>query len=415
MDTLLMCVAGLDVHKKSVWAAIRKTDPTTGNVSETVKQFGTMTPDLLALVDWLSTAGVRHVAMESTGIYWKPIWNILEERFSLLLANPRELKQVPGRKSDVRDCQWIAHLLACGLLTASFVPDRTQREVRDLTRLRARLEDERIRTANRIHKVLEDANLKLASVASDIFGKSGREMLAAICKGIEDAKQLSELAYGRLRAKLPELQRALAGRVTEHHRYLLGQLLQHFEELESQIAELDRRIAEVFHPFADEATIKRLDALPGVNLRTIQNVLAEIGVDMRRFPTAGHLCSWAGLCPGNEESAGRRKHSATTKGNRWLRRALCEAARAASRKKDSYFLAQYRRLASRRGANRASLAVAHSLLVVIYELLSHSDNQYRDLGATYFDQLNPQRVQRYLVKRLEALGYQVSLTTKAIA
>lgn len=415
MDTLLLCAAGLDVHKKSVWAAIRKTDPATGSVVETVKQFGTMTADLLALADWLSAAAVTHVAMESTGVYWKPIWNILEERFQMLLANPRELKQVPGRKSDVRDCQWIAHLLACGLLTASFVPDRTQRELRDLTRLRACLEDERGRTANRIHKVLEDANLKLASVASDIFGKSGREMLAAIREGIEDAEQLSELACGRLRAKLPELQRALAGRVTEHHRYLLGQLLQHLEEVESQIAELDRRIAEVFRPFVDEATIKRLDALPGVNLRTIQNVLAEIGIEMRRFPTAGHLCSWAGLCPGNEESAGKRKRSAATKGNRWLRRALCEAGRAASRKKDSYFLAQYRRLASRRGANRASLAVAHSLLVVIYELLSHADKEYQDLGATYFDQLNPQRVQRYLVKRLEALGYQVSLTTKAVA
>jgi transposase len=415
MDTLLTCVAGLDVHKKSVWAAIRKTDPATGNVTETVERFGTMTPDLLALAEWLAAAGVTHVAMESTGVYWKPIWNILEDRFQLLLANPRELKQVPGRKSDVRDCQWIAHLLACGLLTASYVPDRTQRELRDLTRLRACLEDERGRTVNRIHKVLEDANLKLASVASDVLGKSGRSMLAAIQQGSDDAVLLSELACGRLRAKLPELQRALAGRVTEHHRYLLGQFLEHLEHLEGQIGELNRRIAEVFRPFVDEATVKHLDALPGVNLRTVENVLAEIGVDMSRFPTAGHLCSWAGLCPGNEESAGKRKRSASTKGNRWLRRALCEAGRAASRKKGSYFLAQYRRLASRRGANRASLAVAHSLLVVFYHLLSHPDQAYQDLGATYFDQLDPQRVQRYLVKRLEALGYQVALTPNAAA
>ena len=258
MDTLLACVAGLDVHKKSVWAAIRKTDPTTGKVAETVQQFATMTADLSALTDWLAAAGVTHVAMESTGVYWKPIWNVLEDRFQLLLANPRELKQVPGRKSDVGDCQWIAHLLACGLLTASFVPDRTQRELRDLTRLRACLEDERVRTVNRIHKVLEDANLKLASVASDVLGKSGRGMLAAIQQGTDNVVFLSELACGRLRAKLPELQRALSGRVTEHHRYLLGQLLEHLEHQESHIAELDRRIAEVFRPFVDEATVKRL-------------------------------------------------------------------------------------------------------------------------------------------------------------
>jgi len=364
METLLTCVAGLDVHKKSVWAAIRKTDPATGKVTETVERFGTMTPELLALADWLAAAGVTHVAMESTGVYWKPIWNILEDRFQLLLANPRELKQVPGRKSDVRDCQWIAHL---------------------------------------------------ASVASDILGKSGRSMLAAIQQGTDDAVLLSELACGRLRTKLPELQRALAGRVTEHHRYLLGQFLEHLEHLEGQIGELNRRIAEVFRPFVDEATVRRLDAMPGVNLRTVENVLAEIGVDMSRFPTAGHLCSWAGLCPGNEESAGKRKRSASTKGNRWLRRALCEAGRAASRKKDSYFLAQYRRLASRRGANRASLAVAHSLLVVFYHLLSHPENEYQELGATYFDQLEPRRAQRYLVKRLEALGYQVTLTPNAAA
>jgi len=243
MDTLLTCVAGLDVHKKSVWVAVRKTDPTTGRVAETVERFGTMTPDLMDLADWLAGAGVTHVAMESTGVYWKPIWNILEDRFQLLLANPRELKQVPGRKSDVRDCQWIAHLLACGLLTASYVPDRVQRELRDLTRLRACLEDERGRTVNRIHKVLEDANLKLASVASDILGKSGRDMLAAVQQGTDDAVLLSELARGRLRAKLPELQRALVGRVTEHHRYLLGHLLEHLEHQEGQIVELDRRMS----------------------------------------------------------------------------------------------------------------------------------------------------------------------------
>jgi len=412
MDTLLMCVCGLDIHKKFVMAAIRKTDPTTGKVTDCVERFGTMTVDLLALADWMMAAGVTHVAMESTGVYWKPIWNILEGRFQLLLANPRELKQVPGRKSDVRDCQWIAHLLACGLLTASFVPDRRQRDLRDLTRLRACLADERIRVVNRIHKVLEDMNLKLASVASDILGKSGRSMLDAIQRGTTSAAELSEMACGRLRAKIPELQKALVGHVTEHHRFLLGHLLEHLDQLEGRIGQLSQRIEQALRPFVDDATMDRLDAIPGVNRQTVENVIAEIGIDMSRFPTAGHLCSWAGLCPGNEESAGKRKHSATTHGNCWLRRALCEAARGATQTHDSYFRAQYRRLASRRGANRAALAVAHSLLVVFYHLLLHPDREYQELGATYFDQLDPKRIQRSLVKRLESLGYQVTLTPR---
>jgi transposase len=363
----------------------------------------------------MAAAGVTHVAMESTGVYWKPVWNILEGRFQLLLCNPRELKQVPGRKSDVKDSQWIAHLLACGLLTASFVPGRAQRELRDLTRYRASLLDERTRLANRIQKVLEDANIKLASVATDILGLSGRDMLGALLQGETDPDVLAELARGRLREKIPQLKEALLGHFTGHHRFLLDHLLDHLQYLEGQLEDLNQQIESAMDPFLDKATFERLDAIPGVNQRTIENVVAEIGTEMSRFPTAGHLASWAGICPGNEESAGRRKRTATTKGNRWLRRALAEAARAAGRTKDSYFKAQYSRLASRRGANRAATAVAHSLLVVFYQLLMHPDATYKDLGPNYFDQLDPQRVARHLVKRLQGLGYEVTITQKSAA
>jgi len=415
METILACVAGLDIHKKFVMACVRKTDLKTGEVSENVMRFGTMTGELRALSDWMAAAGVTHVAMESTGVYWKPVWNILEGRFQLLLCNPRELKQVPGRKSDVKDSQWIAHLLACGLLTASFVPSREQRELRDLTRYRACLLDERTRLANRIQKVLEDANIKLASVASDILGLSGRDMLQTLLRGETDPEVLAELARGRLREKIPQLKQALLGHFTGHHRFLLDRLFDHLQYLEGQVEELSQRIESATDPFVDKATLERLDAIPGVNQRTIENVVAEIGTDMSRFPTAGHLASWAGICPGNEESAGRRKRSATTKGNRWLRRALSEASRAAGRTKNSYFKAQYSRLASRRGSNRAATAVGHSLLVVFYHLLKHPDATYKDLGFTYFDQLDPERVARHLVKRLQGLGYEVTLTQKPAA
>lgn len=412
MDTLIPCAGGLDVHKKFIMVCVRKTDLQTGQVSEQVKRFGTMTCDLLRMGDWLAAAGVTDVAMESTGVYWKPVWNLLEGRFQLLLANPRELKQVPGRKTDVTDCQWIAHLLACGLLTASFVPERPQRELRDLTRYRACLMDEHTRVANRIHKVLEDANIKLASVASDVLGMSGRAMLQALASGVTDADQLAELAQKRLRAKIPELKRALAGLVTQHHQFLLDLLLDHLDHLEEQVAVLNGRIEKAMEAFLDEATMERLDIVPGVNQRVIENVVAEIGTDMSHFPSDGHLCSWAGQCPGNEESAGRRKRSATTQGNKWLRRTLCEAARAASHQKDSYFRAQYHRLASRRGANRAAMAVGHSILVVFYHLLKDPTATYQELGVKYFDQLHPERVTRHLVKRLEGLGYQVTLTQR---
>jgi transposase len=415
MDTLLFRVAGLDVHKRFVVACVRLTNSESGAVTEEVRRFGTMTGDLHALANWLAAGQVTDVAMESTGVFWKPIWNILESRFRLLLANAHELKQVPGRKSDVKDAQWIAHLLACGLLTPSFVPERAQRELRDLTRYRTTLVDERTRVVNRIHKLLEDTNIKLASVASDVLGVSGRDMLAALVRGETDPEKLANLARGRLQEKLAELKRALVGHVTEHHRFLLDQLLDHLARLEAQIERLSQRITETIRPFVDEGTRRRLDKIPGVNQRTIETVVAEIGTDMSRFPTAGHVSSWTGICPGNEESGGKRKRSRTTQGNRWLRRALVESARAAAHAKDSYFKAQYSRLAARRGKNRAAMAVAHSILVVIYELLSHPESEYQDLGAKYFDQLDPKRLTQHLVKRLEGLGYEVSLHPKAAA
>jgi transposase len=409
MEFVYQSVAGLDVHQKTVVACVRRLLPQ-GDVHEEVRTFGTMTRDLLALSDWLAAEGVTHVAMESTGVLWKPVWNILEgaDR-AMLLVNPRELKQVPGRKSDVRDCQWIAHLLQCGLLKSSFVAPPPLRELRDLTRHRAQLLSEQSRVANRIHKILEDANIKLGAVASDILGKSGRAMLEALLAGERDPEKLAELAEGRMRSKIPMLQQALAGRFSGHHEFVLRNLLDHLDYLGRQIGVFSERIEVSLDPFVNEAQRDVLDAIPGVNRRTIENVVAEIGSDMSRFPDDDHLSSWAGMSPGHEESAGKRSRSRTTKGNRWLRRALNEAAWAASRCKDSYLSAQYRRLAARRGKKRAAIAVGHSILVIIYHLLKHG-GEYRDLGPNFFDQLEPERYRRYLVKRLQRLGYDVVLT-----
>jgi transposase len=364
------------------------------------------------MADYLESLGVTHVAMEATGVLWKPVWNILEGRFTLLLVNPHHLKRVPGRKSDVSDSQWIAQLLQCGLLRGSFVPPRPLRELRDLTRHRAQLASEHTRVANRIHKVLEDANVKLGAVASDVLGKSGRAMLRALLDGERDPSRLAELALGTLRKKIPELRLAMEGHFTEHHAFMLRRLLSHLNYVEEQIERFTRRItprvAELLAPEDQE----RLDAIPGVNRTTIENVLAEIGPDMSVFPDEHHLCSWTGLCPGNEESAGKRKRSRTRKGNRWLRRALSEAAWAASHAKDSYLAAQYRRLAGRRGKKRALLAVGHTILAVIYHLLKNKELQYHDLGADFFDRVQPERLRRYLVKRLQQLGYDVALSPK---
>lgn len=410
MDTLFDKVAGLDVHLKVIQAAVRCRQES-GKLFKQVEPFGTMTRDLRALAAYLHKLGVTHVAMEATGVLWKPVWNVLEGQFTLLLVNPRHLKKVPGRKTDVIDAEWIAQLLQCGLLRGSFVPPRVLRDLRDLTRHRAQLAGEHTRVANRIHKLLEDANIKLGAVASDVLGKSGRMMLRALLNGDAQPEAMADLALGRLRQKIPELKLALDGHCTEHHRYMLGRLLSHLGYLERQIQKFSRQIDERLNPMLPVAARERLDRIPGIDRTTIENVLAEIGVDMSVFPDEHHLASWCGMCPGNEESAGHRLRSRTRKGNRWLRRALVEAAWAASHVKKSYLQAQYRRLAGRRGKKRALVAVAHSLLVIVYHVLKNNV-EYHDLGPDYFDRLDPERMQRYLVKRLQSLGFDVTLTPK---
>lgn len=410
MDTLFNKVAGLDVHLKVIRVAVRCRQES-GELIKQVRSFGTMTRDLRALADYLQSLGVTHVAMEATGVLWKPVWNVFEGRFTLLLVNPRHLKKVPGRKTDVTDAEWIAQLLQYGLLQGSFVPSRSLRNLRDLTRHRAQLTGEHTRAVNRIHKLLEDANIKLGAVASDVLGKSGRKMLRALLNGQDNPELLADLALGRLREKIPQLKLALEGNCTEHHRFMLGRLLSHLGYLEKHMAEFSQRIAQRMNELVPSELQDRLDRIPGINRRTIENIVAEIGVDMTIFPDEHHLTSWCGMCPGNEESAGRRLRSRTRKGNRWLRRALVEAAWAAARKKDSYLKAQFRRLAPRRGQNRALVAVAHSLLVIIYHILKHNV-EYTDLGPDYFDRLEPERMRRYLVKRLQNLGYDVTLSPK---
>jgi transposase len=408
MDILYRGCAGLDVHKKTVVACVRHIDGA-GRTHQEVRTFGTMTCHLLALSDWLAEQGVQQVAMESTGVYWKPVFNILEGRLAVMLVNAQHIKQVPGRKTDVKDCAWIAQLLQHGLLRASFVPPTPIRELRDLTRPRAQLVAEKATAANRIQKVLEDANIKLASVATDVLGVSGRDMLEAIIAGEEDAEQLADKARKRLRNKIPELQTALQGRVTAHHRFQLRLLLDHWNHLAELIARLGTRIEEVMVPFAE--AVERLTTIPGVEQRTAETVIAEIGPDMNQFPTAEHLASWAGMCPRNNESAGKRKSGRTTKGSRWLRQRLTQAAWAASHTKDTYLSAQFRRLAARRGKKRALVALGHTLLVIMYHLLKDRTT-YQDLGGDFLERLEPERVTRQLIRRLEKLGHKVTLEPK---
>jgi transposase len=405
MDTLYPRCAGIDVHKSNVVVCIRCRDRP-GKALEEVRTFSTMTSDLLALADWLAGHGVTHVAMESTGVYWKPVFNILEGGVHVILVNAEHIKQVPGRKTDVKDCQWIAQLLQHGLLKASFVPPRPIRELRDLTRQRTQLLQERAAAANRIQKVLEDANIKLASVATDVLGVSGRDMLEALIAGETDPGKLAGLARRRLRGKIPALRQALQGRVTDHHRFLLRTHLDHVEHLDELIGRLGARIEEVMAPFAE--AVKRLQTIPGVSQRVAETAVAEIGTKMEQFPSANHLASWAGMCSGNNESAGKRRSGRTTKGNRWLKRILVQAAWAASHTKGTYLAAQYRRLARRRGCKRALVAVGHTLLVIIYHVLKRGTT-YAELGADFLERLEPERLTRQLVKRLEALGHKVTL------
>jgi transposase len=400
---------GLDIHKQTVVACLLVPGPG-GAPHKDIRTFGAMTDDLLQLADWLTEAGCTHVAMESTGVYWKPIYNLLEGGFALLLVNARHIKQVPGRKTDVRDCEWIADLLRHGLLRGSFVPDRPQRELRELTRYRTTLIRERAAEVNRLQKTLEGANIKLSSVATDVLGVSGRHMLTALVAGTSDPASLAELAHGKLRDKLPQLERALTGRVGAHQRFLLAQQLAHLDALDELIERLSAEVQQRLRPFV--AAVARLDTIPGVGSRTAETLVAELGVDLSRFPTAAHLASWAGMCPGNDESAGKRRSGKTRKGDPWLRSILIEAAQAAGRTRGTYLRAQYHRLAARRGKKKALVAVGHSILVIAYHLL-RQQTTYRDLGPLYFDQHDEHRVTRRLVHRLQALGYTVSLDRPA--
>jgi transposase len=398
--------AGLDIHKDSVYACVLV------DGQKSVEKFGTTVRELLRLGDWLGSMTVTIVAMESTGVYWKPIWNVLEDRFQLMLVNAHHIKTVPGRKTDVKDCDWIAQLLEHGLLKASFVPLRPQRELRDLTRQRTQLLGDRSRVVNRIQKTLEDANIKLASVATDITGKSGRAILDALVVGKLTPAQMAELVNKRMEAKKPALREALSGRLTDHHRFMLRQLLGQIDDIDRMIEAFDTRIEQVMSPLELES-VKMLDAIPGFDVRTAEIVIAEIGTDMSHFRTPQHLASWAGMCPGNNESAGKRKSGRTSKANHWLKSALNQAAWGASRTRRSYYCAQHQRIAKRRGAKRATMAVGHSLLVTTHCLLS-DPKPYVDLGNGYFDRaLTPEKQADQMVRKLKRLGYLVEITRPA--
>lgn len=452
MQVIFPCCAGLDVHKRTVVACRVRTHPE-GRVERQIRTFPTMTEDLLRLLDWLQEWGCTHVVLESTGEYWRPVYNLLEGSLQVWLVNARHVKNVPGRKTDVKDAEWLAELLRHGLLRPRFVPPRPQRELRDLTRLRSKLSGERASTTNRLQKVLEDANLKLACVAPDVTGVSARRMLEAMIAGEGEPTVLAELAKGRLRNKREALLAALTGRVQAHHRFLLAQHLEHLDFLEEQIGALTEQIQQQIArlsppaapapapapppelpegpraaadpgctpptaeprpdsgPLAYAAAGSLLDPVPGIGVQSAETILAEIGTDMARFPTDGHLTAWAGVAPGNRESAGKRYSGKTTPGNPALRKALVQAAHGALKVKGCYFGALYRRLVGRRGKKRAIVAVARALLVVIYHMLK-TGRPYYELGDDYFDRLDRQGTTNRLVSRLEQLGYQVQLAPR---
>lgn len=435
MEVTYSNCAGLDVHKKTVVACCMTA---ADNKDRETRTFGTMSQDLLSLSDWLSSKGVTHVAMESTGEFWKPVYNLLEANFTVLVVNAQHIKNVPGRKTDVKDAEWIAQLLRHGLLRGSFIPPLPQRDLRDLTRQRTNLVRERAAVVNRLQKVLEWANLKLASVVTDVTGVSARKILAAIVEGQQDAQALADLAKGCLRRKQQQLEQALSGRVREHHRFLIASHLTHIDFLDEQIAIFDTKIAEhiqIATPLSEptqpspaqptqttstdsltslpptlswEQAIVLLDTIPGVGRQTAELLLAEIGSDMSRFKSAAHLAKWARLCPGNYESAGKRYSGRTGQGNNWLRTGLVQAANAAVRCKNSYLSAVYRRLAARRGKNKAIVAVAHRILTAVYHILL-KQQPFQDLGANYLDERRQQHLLKRMCLRIQQLGYQVNL------
>ncbi|GAC1530115.1 MAG: IS110 family transposase [Chloroflexota bacterium] len=409
MDSVVERCAGLDVHQASITACVRFPKEGGGR-DQVIQTFRTTTAGLITLRDWLASHQVTLVGMESTGVYWKAPFYMLEDDFEVWLLNAQHLHNVPGRKTDVADSAWICQLVEHGLVRPSFVPPKPIRELRDLTRYRKALIEERSREVQRLHKVLEDAGIKLASVASEVLGVSGRLMMEALVAGTRDPAVLAELARGRLRAKLPALREALEGHFMGYHRILVGELLAHIDYLDESIERLNLEVDRVITPFGKQ--VELLCTIPGIQKRTAEVLLAEIGPDMSRFASAAHLASWAALCPGNNESAGKHHSGRTRRGSKWLRKGLVEAARAACRSKDNYLAAQYARLKGRRGDGKAVVAVAHSMLVIAYHVLLREE-PYRDLGANYFLDRQSDAHKNRLVHQLERLGYQVSLTGAA--
>jgi transposase len=410
MDLVYTQCAGLDVHKKTVVAAVRVPGPQRGQRRGEVKTFSTTLSGLMALVDWLTAHEVTHVAIESTGVYWRPVYAVLEGVMTVLLVNARHVKAVPGRKTDVKDCEWLAQLLECGLLRASFVPPRPVRDLRDLTRLRKTLIRERGHHVNRIEKTLELANIKLGSVVTDLMGNTGRAILHALSLGIDDPDKLAACAQGLLRKKQPALREALVGRLTPHYAFLLEQHLSLIDVLDAHIVTLDARIAEAMARFADAVALAQ--TMPGVATRAAEAILAETGMDMAPFPTANHFTSWARLCPGNRESAGKRRPTTTGRGATWLRATLQEAAWAAAKTKKSYYRALYYRMKARGGPKKAIVAVQHAMLVALWHMLKYRV-PHQDLGSDYFTRRNSERNRRHHVRRLEQLGYHVVLEKAA--
>jgi transposase len=405
MERVIQRCAGLDVHKATVAACVRV--PGEKGVVQEVQTFGTTTEQLMALHDWLAAHGVTDVAMESTGVYWKPVYYVLEASFKVLLVNATHIKKVPGRKTDVSDCAWIAQLLECGLLKGSFVPPPPMRELRDLTRYRKTQIQDRAREANRLQKVLEDANIKLSSVATDVLGVSGRAMLETLVAGTTDPAVLSDLARGKLRKKLPALRQALTGRFRSHHAVLVTHILAHLDYLDEAITELSEQIEEQIRPF--EQVVQALTTIPGVGSNTAQVIVAEVGVNAAQFGGAAQLESWAGLCPGNNESAGKHRSGKTRKGDRWLRQALVESANAAIRKRGCALGARYRRLTRHIGHKKAVFAVARQILEISYHLIARHTT-YQELGVDYFDRRHAESVTRRCVQQLERLGHRVTLS-----
>ena len=406
MQTMMERGCGLDVHQATVVACLLIVLQN-GKVQKQVRTFGTTTRELLALREWLLSEGCTHVAMESTGVYWKPVYAILEGTLEIVVANAQHVKKVPGRKTDVKDAEWLADLLCHGLLRSSFVPPKPIRQLRDLTRYRRKLVESQTAERNRLLKLLETANIKLASVATDVFGVSGRLMLKALAKGEATPQQMAELAKRSLRSKIPQLELALEGKMEEHHRFLLQLQLDRIEAVENDLELLERRLQENLKPYAKQLAL--LDEIPGVDRTLAAAIIAELGVDMSVFQSVSQLASWAGVCPGNNESAGKRKSSRIPKGNVYLKTALVEAANAAARAKGTYLRDKFYRLKARRGYKRAAVAIAHKILVSIYHMLSQQVS-YNDLGDLYLDKLNKSHLTRNLVHRLERLGYAVTLT-----